>query len=176
VRRLHVRPGDTVLEVGCGTGRSLEPLEAAIGPEGRVLGVDLSEGMPGRCRATCERRGWRNVTLTRCDVLDDRAPSQVDGVLFSLSYGTMLHRRRRIRHAWSQLQPGGRLVIPDGKPMDGFRGRVLHPLVVLEMKTTVLGDPDHRAWEDVRALTEDVEVEEELLGGCFVCCGRKPAT
>lgn len=57
--------------------------------------------------------------------------------------------------------------------MRGLLGRVLRPLIILEMKATVLGDPDHASWQDVRALTDEVEVEEELFGGYFICRGRK---
>ncbi len=47
VDRLSLQPGDHVLEIGCGTGRNLPFLSAAVGPQGRVYGVDLSPGMLG---------------------------------------------------------------------------------------------------------------------------------
>jgi SAM-dependent methyltransferase len=40
-----LRPGDAVLDAGCGTGRALEPLRAAVGPAGVVLGIDLTPQM-----------------------------------------------------------------------------------------------------------------------------------
>ena len=173
VRKLELRAGDRVLEVGCGTGRNLKYLEAALGPGGHIFGVDLSEQMLARCRALCEASGWRNVTLVHANALEYRSPEEVDAILFSLSYCTMLHRKRILGHVWSQLRPGGRLVLLEGKTMRGLLGRLLRPLILLEMKATVLGDPDYSAWEDVQALTTDVEVEEELLGGYFTCRGRK---
>ena len=173
VRKLELRPGDAVLEVGCGTGRNFTHLEAAVGPNGHIFGVDLSEEMMNRCRARCEKIGCQNVTLVRSDALEYTVPEQVDAVLFSLSYCTMLHRERILGHVWSQLKPGGRLVILEGKTMRGLLGRVLRPLIILEMKATVLGDPDHASWQDVQALTNEVEIEEELFGGYFICRGRK---
>ena len=175
IRKLQLRHGYTVLEVGCGTGRNFKYLQTAVGPNGHIFGVDLSEQMLGRCRELCEKGGWQNVTLVRCDALEYTVPSQVDAVLFSLSYCTMLHRERILGHIWSQLKPGGRLVILEGKTLRGFLGRLLRPLLILEMKATVLGDPDHASWEDVRALTDEVDVEEELFGGYFICCGCKGA-
>ena len=175
VRKLDLQPGERVLEVGCGTGRNLKYLEAVVGSDGHIFGVDLSEEMLDRARALCANLAWQNVTLFRGDALEYTVPGQVDAVLFSLSYCTMLHRQRILRHVWSQLKPGGRLVILEGKTMRGFVGRLLRPLIILEMKATVLGDPDHATWEDVQALTDDVEVEEELFGGYFICRGRKRA-
>jgi hypothetical protein len=65
------------------------------------------------------------------------------------------------------------MVIVDGKTMPGMLGRLLHPLIILEMKTTVLGDPDHDTFADLKALTSKVQVEEELFGTYFICQGRK---
>ncbi|MFJ8795022.1 class I SAM-dependent methyltransferase [Streptomyces sp. NPDC102462] len=45
VADLGLRPGDRVLDAGCGTGRALPPLRAAVGPSGLVVGVDLTPAM-----------------------------------------------------------------------------------------------------------------------------------
>ena len=149
VRKLELQHGDTVLEVGCGTGRNLPYLEAAVGSSGHIFGVDLSERMLSRARTLCRQRNWRNITLVRADALDYRAPHLPDAVLFSLSYSVMQNRMRILNHVWSQLRASGRVVIVDGKTMPGIIGTLLHPLTILEMKLTVLGDPDHNAFADV---------------------------
>lgn len=45
VEALALRPGDAVLDAGCGTGRALPALRSAVGPGGTVLGVDLTPAM-----------------------------------------------------------------------------------------------------------------------------------
>jgi demethylmenaquinone methyltransferase/2-methoxy-6-polyprenyl-1,4-benzoquinol methylase len=47
VAALQLEPGQTVLDVGCGTGASLSRLVAGVGATGRVVGVDQSPGMLG---------------------------------------------------------------------------------------------------------------------------------
>jgi demethylmenaquinone methyltransferase/2-methoxy-6-polyprenyl-1,4-benzoquinol methylase len=173
VQLLDLGRGARVLEVGCGTGRNLRLLQAAVGPEGRIHGVDLSEGMLARCRDLCRARGWGNVTLVRADALGYAPPEPVDAVLFSLSYGVMRDRVSILERAWSQLRPGGSLVILEGKLAPGIRGRLFRPLMIPLMKATVLGDPDHDAIGDLTALAGEVHVEERFFGGYFVCRGVK---
>lgn len=175
-RRLELQRGGTVLEVGCGTGRNFGHLEGAVGPGGRIYGVDLSEEMLSRSRRRCAARGWRNVTLTHGDALSYTAPTPVDGVLFSLSYCTMLHRVQILEHVWSQLKRGGRLVILEASLVPSVLGRLSRPFLVALMKATVLGDPDHDTVKDVRSLTEEVTVKKELFGSYFICQARKGAT
>jgi ubiquinone/menaquinone biosynthesis C-methylase UbiE len=43
IERLRLRPGASVLDVGCGSGASAIPAAQAVGPRGRVIGVDLAE-------------------------------------------------------------------------------------------------------------------------------------
>jgi ubiquinone/menaquinone biosynthesis C-methylase UbiE len=175
VRALELQPGDRVLEVGCGTGRNFRHLEDAVGATGHVFGIDLSEGMLRRCQLLCDRSRWRNVTLARADARYHTLPDQVEAALFSLSYSTMQHRAEILRHVWPQLRPGGRLVIADGKNMRGRLGKLLRPLILLEMRATVLGDPDHAAWRDLQGLTRDVDVSEELHGGYYIARAWKAA-
>jgi len=70
VRALDLEPGDTVVDFGCGPGVNLPALREAVGPEGRVVGVDLTGPMLDRARRRVRRRGWENVELVRADATD----------------------------------------------------------------------------------------------------------
>jgi SAM-dependent methyltransferase len=84
-QRLGLRPGDRVLEIGCGTGRNFPYLRQAVGPNGRIYGVDLSGGMLAKAQALCEQQQWSNVELAQNDAAEYVAPEPLDGVLFGLS-------------------------------------------------------------------------------------------
>ncbi|MFB7512511.1 class I SAM-dependent methyltransferase [Streptomyces sp. NPDC056144] len=67
VSEIGLRPGDAVLDAGCGTGRALPPLRAAVGPSGTVLGADLTpEMLTAAVRAG--RQGPDGGTLLLADV------------------------------------------------------------------------------------------------------------
>lgn len=67
IRRLGIRAGDTVLDVGCGTGLNLPLLARRVGPDGRVIGADLSPDMLRMARNRVDAAGWGNVTLIEAD-------------------------------------------------------------------------------------------------------------
>jgi ubiquinone/menaquinone biosynthesis C-methylase UbiE len=96
---LALDAGDTVVEMGCGTGANFPHVRERIGPEGTLVGVDLTAGMLAVAATRIERRGWENVSLVRADAArppigapfrtpaggeatdggtDDRDPSSVD--------------------------------------------------------------------------------------------------
>ncbi len=174
VKRLELKPGDRVLEVGCGTGRNLPHLARAVGPEGRVYGIDISEGMLAKARASCEKNERANMTLIQSDASEYELPEPVDGAIFSLSYAVMRDRKQALRHAWNQLKPGGRLVMLDAKTLSGFVGRMTYRLLSLVLRLTVLGNPDLDQLADVRELAGHVDVENLQFGTYFVACAVKP--
>lgn len=53
----HVKPGDTVVDIGCGPGFFSIPMATMVGPGGRVVAVDLQQGMLDLARAHADRKG-----------------------------------------------------------------------------------------------------------------------
>jgi ubiquinone/menaquinone biosynthesis C-methylase UbiE len=79
-------PGDTVVEIGCGTGANLPYLRERVGAGGTVLGIDVAPGALARARERVERAGWENVHLLRAD--GARPPvGSVDAILGSFVVG-----------------------------------------------------------------------------------------
>jgi demethylmenaquinone methyltransferase/2-methoxy-6-polyprenyl-1,4-benzoquinol methylase len=174
VGTMDLKPGGSVLEVGCGTGRNLKHLVNAVGADGKIYGADISEGMLAQARKLCERNHWRNVTLLHGDAITLSLPEKVDGALFSTSYTTMIQRREILRLAWDQLKPGGRLVIMDARIPKGRVGDWYKPLAVWTLDRTVLGNPDVDVLEDLRQLAGRIDVQELFLGTYFIGRAIKP--
>ena len=173
-RRLAVKSGARVLEIGCGTGRNFPHLQQAVGSAGTIFGVDISFGMLAKARDLCTRERWRNVELTQCDAAEYIPPEPLDAILFGLSYNTMPHHLAVLRHAWKMLRPGGRIVIMDGKVPPGLMGQLALPFGLWLMKRTMLGNPFIKPWEHLSALAENFSMEEFVFGSWYVCWGSKP--
>src|SRR4051794_38294637 len=63
----EVGPGMRVLDVGCGAGAALVPAAEAVGPDGNVLGIDISAAMLDRARAAIKKHGLGNAEVRSGD-------------------------------------------------------------------------------------------------------------
>jgi ubiquinone/menaquinone biosynthesis C-methylase UbiE len=170
---LGLKPGDTVLEVGAGTGRNFPYLVEAVGPSGTVIGVDASPGMLAEARKLVERRGWSNVQLLQQDATQLEIDRDVDGVLFSLSYSAMPEPRPALARAWERLRPSSRVVVMDMGLTQGGPWRLLAPIARLLVRYAP-GDAYSDPWSDL-AQYGSVWTKRFLLGFFYVSAATKPA-
>jgi ubiquinone/menaquinone biosynthesis C-methylase UbiE len=173
VARLELRPGDTVLEVGCGTGRNLRLLREAVGPSGQVIGVDASSGMLARARRLAAKRGWANVRLMHHDAANLILDGEIDGALFSLSYSVLPDRAAVLSNVWGMMRSDGRLVVMDAGLPASRLGRMLTGFGELVARVFP-GDPYSRPWEDLVRLSPAVTTERFQFGTYFICAVNKP--
>jgi predicted methyltransferase len=114
VKIMAIAPGMTVADVGAGTGYFVPHLAKAVGPEGRVLALDIEMGMVKYLEERGRRERWTNVTARKVEPRDPGLGERsVDRVLI---VNTWHHIGARAAYAFAvgrALRPGGRLVIVD---------------------------------------------------------------
>lgn len=115
VQALQLRPGDTVVEVGCGTGLNFALLEKAVGPDGQIVGVDLTDAMLAQARRRMQARSWSNVGLVHADVSEFEFPTGVTAILSTYALSLMPECAEIIARGCESLAPGGRWVVLDLK-------------------------------------------------------------
>jgi len=104
--------GDRALDIGCGRGAALFPLAAAVGPEGWVLGVDVSARMVEATRVDVVARGLGQVAVDVGDASDLRLPGPpFDLAVASLVLFFLPDPAAGLRSWRSCLVPGGRLAV-----------------------------------------------------------------
>ena len=105
------RPGERVLDIGCGFGDTAQEIAGMVGPEGRVVGVDVAERFIEAAREEAAEAGVENVEFDVADV-QVSVPEGPFDLAFS-RFGTMFFANpvAALRNVRESLAPGGRLCI-----------------------------------------------------------------
>ncbi len=175
VRALRLASGDTVVELCCGTGLNFARLQRAIGPGGRIIGVDLSEPMLDQARLRVERNRWGNVKLVHADVGSFEVPPGVSGVLSTFAITLVPEYDRVIARAAAALFPGKRISILDFRKPENAPRVLIKLGVWLTSGFAVSEDLASRhPWESVARHFENVTLRAFYLGFAYVASGAAP--
>ncbi|HUY88748.1 MAG TPA: methyltransferase domain-containing protein [Pirellulales bacterium] len=115
LKKLAAQPGERILEIGFGTGHCLVEIARAVGPQGRALGIDISEQMRKLAGELLEREGLAERVELHCgdaEQLPFEADS-LDGIFFSftLELFDTPELPRVLAECKRVLRPGGRIVV-----------------------------------------------------------------
>lgn len=114
LKHLELKPGEQVIDIGCGPGASLSVWQAAVGPDGSVLGVDYSPRMLARAQSVIDAHGWPNVRLRRADIArESLGDNEFDVAVALTSLTATPDVRAAVEIAHAALRPGGRLFVFD---------------------------------------------------------------
>lgn len=120
VAHLAPQPGERAADLGVGRGAATFPLAEAVGPEGRVDGIDVAPGMVERTSADARERGLDHVHLAVGDASDPRLEAGAYDVVASSLVIFFLPEPERALPRWrALLKPGGRLGVTTFRPWHG---------------------------------------------------------
>jgi demethylmenaquinone methyltransferase/2-methoxy-6-polyprenyl-1,4-benzoquinol methylase len=178
VQALALRPGDTVVDIACGTGLNFSLIQQAIGPEGRILGVDLTDAMLAQAQHQITTNGWSNVTLVQADAAEFDFPAGVDAILSTYALTQVPECADVIAHGAAALSRGGRWVVLDLKLPDSAPRWLAH-LGIAAVRPFASIDEwiARRPWELIRAAMQaqlaDPTWTELFFGTAFLAAGSR---
>ncbi len=170
IELLQLRRGDTLLDVGCGTGLNFSLIEEAIGAEGRIIGIDLSREMLAQAQERAAAQGWQNVTLIESAIEDAAIPGEASAVLFSFTHD-ILQTPAALENVFRHAKPGARVASA------GFKWAPLWALpwnyVIwnLTRRSVTTRENFNKPWRNLERYVADVQVETAFFGAIYFAWG-----
>ena len=163
--------GDTVLDIGCGTGLSFAPVLERIGHAGRIVGVDPSPEMLELARKRVATHGWSNVALLEATATEAPLQGHADAALFHFTHD-VVRDPEALDHVLAHLKQGAPVVAS---------GLQWAPPWLLPTNLFVLGaalyststlDGLEQPWTLLARRLKSFRVEQFPWAGLYIASGR----
>jgi ubiquinone/menaquinone biosynthesis C-methylase UbiE len=172
VAALRLEPGQTVIDVGCGTGDSFARLVTAVGARGHVIGVDQSAGMLAVAARRVAEAGHPNVALIEAPVEEAELP-KADAALCFFTHD-LLRTPAALDRVAAAVRPGGRIAAAGMRRPPRRLARIALPArLVMRRYVTTLDGLD-RPWDLLAERLGRVASEFRLFGALYVVSGVVP--
>jgi arsenite methyltransferase len=127
-----LKPGETVLDLGSGAGIDVFLASIKVGPQGRVIGVDMTPQMVKRANTLATEKGYQNVEFRLGEIENlPVADNLIDTIMSNCVINLSPDKSRVFSEAYRVLKPGGKMVISD---------------IVSEQPLPVIMQKDMNAW------------------------------
>lgn len=174
VECLNLNDGDFVVDLGCGTGLCFPLFMAKIGPNGKLLGVDISTEMLSVAEERVKSAGWSNVELIHSDIEEFELPAEINGLISTGVFGYLGDSKKVLERIYISLVENGKVVIVDGKLPQKW------PLFLFKLFIK-LSSPygltesyfDNNTPEVVSQLFQNVTFEDMYGGFLYITSGEK---
>jgi demethylmenaquinone methyltransferase/2-methoxy-6-polyprenyl-1,4-benzoquinol methylase len=167
---LPLRPGDTVIDAGCGTGLCFAAVQERIGPEGVLIGVDAAPDMIELAAERVATAGWSNVVLT-CASLETADLPMADHALFCAVHD-ILQSGRALDNVLGHLRSDAAVAAGGGKWGPAWAIGLNASVLALHAPYVRDFAGFDRPWARLAERVPDLAVRELALGAGYVATGR----
>ena len=162
VKCVDIKPGDKVLDVGCGTGVVARAASKLVGPSGRVRGTDLNEGMLNVARGIAENLGATNIDWQKDDAASMNSEDDAfDVVLCQQGLQFMPDRHQAMSEMSRVLAPGGRLALTVWRSSSAFS------IAICDVMDAFFVDSTTASWQVAYSLADKKELRSMAIEAGF---------
>ena len=174
VDALELSKGDTVVELGCGTGLNFSLVLDEIGPNGKLIGIDITDKMLEQAKKRIDLHGWKNVELIQSDLSEYKFPDEVDGIFATGAIQYSLEYDQVIKKGYNALKIGKNFVILDFKMSRG-PARIFTPILLYFTKPFGANKEyvKRNAWKSIEKYFEETSFQEGWGGFLYISVGKK---
>ncbi len=174
IEYLNLKPGDCVVDLGCGTGLAFPLIIDKIGPGGKLIGVDISSEMLSVAADRVNSAHWKNVELIHSDIEQYNIPSGINGVISTGVFGYLTEREKLLKNISESLVEGASVVIVDGKRPQKWPSFLFRLFVTLSSPYGLTETYfDNSTPELVSRLFNNVTFEDMYGGLIYISSGEK---
>ncbi|MEP6561986.1 MAG: methyltransferase domain-containing protein [Nakamurella sp.] len=174
VEQLAVQPGDTVLDVGCGTGLCLAGVQRKVGPTGTIIGIDAAPDMLDIAAKRVAENSWNNVQLVAASIDEAQLDATADAALFCAVHD-ILQSPAALDNVFGRLRPGAAVAAIGGKwpapwlwPLRPWVQNLHAPFI-----TDFVGFD--KPWRYLAEHVPDLRVQQLGVGTGYLAYGHTPA-
>jgi ubiquinone/menaquinone biosynthesis C-methylase UbiE len=170
VPQFGIETGQTVLDVGTGTGVLIPYLIKAVGPSGAVTAIDASEKMVQICKT--QHSHIKNVTIKVGNIEDAAFPAgSFDAVICFGMFPHVDHKEKALQNIYGILKPGGKLIIAHALSSEELKAH--HKKVSEHVAHSAL--PEKAEMTQLLKQTGFVVIRITDEPGCYLCVACKPS-
>jgi demethylmenaquinone methyltransferase/2-methoxy-6-polyprenyl-1,4-benzoquinol methylase len=167
-----------VVDIACGTGLNFSLIEQVIGPNGTIVGVDLTDAMLTQAQHRIRANGWSNIRLVQADAAAFDFPTEVDAILSTYALTQVPECADVIARGAAALSYGGRFAVLDLKAPDNAPRWLAQFGIALARPFGSIDDwIMRRPWERIGAAMHDTLADlswtELFFGTAFLAAGSR---
>lgn len=173
VNLLNLKPGDRVLDAGCGSGGSFQYLRQSVGPPGEVVGIEISPQTTTNTRKRIAKNKWENIHVIEADARKVNLTGKFDGLLM-FAAPDVFASEEALSNIFPYLKENARVAIFGAKISNRRFGWLLNGLLrmaVARLSFTSTPKMESEPWTILQKRLVKINIEELFFGWMFIASG-----
>lgn len=170
IENANIKKGYIVADVACGTGLNFPFLVEAVGKEGKIYGIDVTQAMLDKARQKIRKNNWKNVGLINRNITTWKTNKKFDAIVCTIGLTEIPNYEKVVDNVYRMLKRNGKFVIWDGKRAS-FIINLLEDLYcgIFGIKTNLNIEP----WIQIRNKFRNVKMDEYFFGSFYILSAQK---